>query len=87
MRTPIISVLAALLSLASARADVWDGIDDQPSKPHDLTHGADEAHDLGARPGPLADVDWSRVPQEAYSSYEITIDGVSAEVKIGRAHV
>jgi hypothetical protein len=81
MRTPIIILLAALLSLASARADVWDGIDDQTSKPHDLTHDSDEAHDLGARPGPLADTDWSRVPQEAYSSYEVTIDGVGSEVK------
>jgi hypothetical protein len=74
-------MIATLLPLASVQADVWDGIDDQASKPHDLTHGADEAHDLGARPGPLADVDWSGVPQEAYSSYEITIDGVGSEVK------
>jgi hypothetical protein len=81
MRASLISLLAALLSLASARADVWDGIDDQTSKPHDLAHGSSEAHDLGARPGPLADVDWSRIPQEAYSSYEVTIDGVTSEIQ------
>jgi hypothetical protein len=81
MRTLLVSLMAVLLSLESARADVWDGNDDQTSKPHDLTHGSDEAHDLGARPGPLADVDWSRVPQEAYSSYEVTIDGVTSQVQ------
>ena len=73
-------VLVALL-IAPAQADVWDGNDDQSSKPHDLTQGSDEAHDLAARPGPVADVDWSRVPQEAYSSYEVTIDGVASQVE------
>jgi len=77
----ITSLLIASLLIAPAQADVWDGIDDQNNKPHDLTHGADEAHDLGARPGPVPDVDWSRVPQEAYSSYEVTIDGVGSPVE------
>jgi hypothetical protein len=73
--------LALLLSTAAAQADVWDSHDDQIAKPHDLTHGAEEAHDLAARPGPTADVDWSRVPQEAYSSYEVTIDGVTTQIQ------
>jgi hypothetical protein len=77
----IICLLGMLLPVAAAQADVWDGADDQPKRPHDLTHGADEAHDLAARPGPIADVDWSRVPQEAYSSYEVTIDGVTSQVQ------
>jgi hypothetical protein len=77
----IIRVLMVSTFIASAHADVWDGNDDQTSKPHDLTHGSDEAHDLAARPGPVADVDWSRVPQEAYSSYEVTIDAVTSQVQ------
>jgi hypothetical protein len=76
----IISMLAALIVVAPAHADVWDINDDQTSKPHDLTQGSDEAHDLGARPGPVPDIDWSRVPQEAYSSYEVTIDGVAPQI-------
>jgi hypothetical protein len=77
----IISILVVSSLVASAQADVWDGHDDLPSKDHDLAHGSDETHDLGARPGPSADVDWSRVPQEAYSSYEVTIDGVTSQVQ------
>jgi hypothetical protein len=76
----IICLLSTLLITAPALADAWDGNDDQTSKPHDLTQGSDEAHDLAARPGPVPDVDWSRVPQEAYSSYEVTIDGVASSV-------
>jgi hypothetical protein len=77
----IISVLVASILIAPAQADVWDGTDDLPNKPHDLTQGSDEAHDLAARPGPVPDVDWSRVPQDAYSSYEVTVDGVAASVE------
>lgn len=77
----ITSLLIISMLIAPAQADVWDGNDDQNSKPHDLTQGSDEAHDLGARPGPIPDVDWSRVPQEAYSSYEVTIDGVASQVE------
>jgi hypothetical protein len=75
------SVCLAFLLAAPVYADVWDANDDQTSKPHDLTHGSDEAHDLAARPGPAADVDWSRVPQEAYSSYEVAIDGVTSQIQ------
>jgi hypothetical protein len=80
MKTFLCLATLLLLNLPTARADVWDGNDDQTSKPHDLTHGSEEAHDLAARPGPTADVDWSRVPQEAYSSYEVTVDGVTSQV-------
>jgi hypothetical protein len=74
------SMLLMLLLTTPAHADVWDANDDQTSKPHDLTHGAEEIHDLAARPGPVADVDWSRVPQEAYSSYEVAIDNVTSQI-------
>jgi hypothetical protein len=75
------SVLVAALFLSTAQADPWDGADDVSNKPHDLTHGADEAHDLAARPGAIADVDWSRVPQDSYSSYEVVVDGIASQVE------
>jgi len=79
-RVSAVLVLAALL-VAPAHADLWDSYDELPDKPHDLTQGSDEAHDLAARPGPVADVDWLRVPQDAYRSYEVTIDGVGSQVQ------
>jgi len=79
--TAISSLWMVLSLIAPAHADVWDANDDQTSKPHDLTQGSDEAHDLAARPGPVADVDWSRVPQDAYSSYEVLIDGLTSQAE------
>ncbi len=80
MKTPF-SLLVVSLLIAPAQADIWDGHDELPDKNRDLTQGSDEAHDLAARPGPIADVDWFRVPQDAYSSYEVTIDGLGSQVK------
>lgn len=81
MKSTTVSIaLLFTLSAAWVRADAWDVNDDQTNKPHDLTHGSEEAHDLAARAGPLADVDWSRVPMEAYSSYEVFVDGAPAHV-------
>lgn len=77
----ISSLLVVSLLIAPAQADLWDGYDELPEKNRDLTQGSDEAHDLAARPGPSADVDWFRVPQDAYSSYEVTIDGLGAPVQ------
>lgn len=77
----IFSLLVVSLLIAPAQADIWDGYDELPDKNRDLTQGSDEAHALAARPGPSADVDWFRVPQDAYSSYEVTIDGLGSQVK------
>jgi hypothetical protein len=76
-----VSLLAGLILSASTHADVWDATDDLPLKSRDLTQGSDEAHDLAARPGPVADVDWYRIPQDAFSSYEVTVDGVASTVQ------
>lgn len=79
-RFPLASLLLALPLLAApaAMADDWDGDDDKPTRRMpDLAHGSDEAHDLAARPGPLADIDLSWMPQDPYSSWEVTIDGLS----------
>ncbi len=76
----LVCVLAIMFHIAPAQADVWDGTDDEFKSAHDLTQGSDEAHDLAARPGPSADIDWLRVPQDAFSSYEVRIDGVTSQV-------
>lgn len=71
-------VLAAAVC-APAAADVWDTAvpsDDTPaSTRHELVPGYSEVHDLARRPNLLADVDWYRILQEPYSSYEILVDG------------
>ncbi|HTE42086.1 MAG TPA: hypothetical protein VK629_14775 [Steroidobacteraceae bacterium] len=73
----LVAICIGSIASGIALADVWDGYDDTPFKARDLAHGADEIHDLGARPGPTADVDWLLMPQDPYSSYEIAIDGIA----------
>lgn len=73
-------VCMALMLMASAargaRADVWDstGDDTAAATRNELVHGTDQIHDLAGRPGPVADVDWFRLSQQRYSSYEIVVD-------------
>jgi hypothetical protein len=74
---------AAVAALAAAPlADVWDvqtTNDNSNATENELVHGSDQLHDLGAL-GPTADQDWYRVGQDPFSSYEVTIDGVSGDV-------
>lgn len=73
-----LTVLAAVLLTRPALADDWDGDDDVYSRYlHDLTHASSEGHTLAARPGPVADADWYFVPQDPYTSWEVTIDGLT----------
>lgn len=80
-RIPLAGLMLALPILAvpaTALGDDWDGHDDKPlRRMPDLAHGSNEAHDLAARPGPLADIDLSWMPQDPYSSWEVTIDGLT----------
>ncbi|MBP6439635.1 MAG: hypothetical protein KA280_09215 [Thermomonas sp.] len=70
--------LPILAMPAIALADDWDGYDDKPvRRMPDLAHGSNEVHDLAARPGPLGDIDLSWMPQDPYSSWEVTIDGLT----------
>jgi hypothetical protein len=74
------AILVTLVLTAPVRGDDWDGDDDAYNRYlHDLTHGSNEPHDLAARPGPVADVDWYVVPQDPYTSWEVTIDGLTAQ--------
>lgn len=85
------SVLALTImcgaAVAAVRADVWDvqrRNDNQLSTTrNELVHGSDQLHDLAALPGPVADEDWFRISQRPFSSYEVTVEGVSGDV-VGR---
>jgi uncharacterized repeat protein (TIGR01451 family) len=49
----------------------------------ELTHGYDRQHDLSALPGPVADQDVFRIFQQPHASYEVLLDGASADIGAG----
>lgn len=77
-------VVAAIALLGRpAAADVWDiqgDNDDATGTDNELVHGTVQTHDLGVRPGPVADQDWYRMPQKRQASYEVVIDGTSGDI-------
>lgn len=75
------------LSVVSPRsyADVWDvgtPDDDGATTQNELVHGANQVHDLAAVAG-VPDVDQYRIGQPAYSSWEVIVDGTSANQAFG----
>ena len=83
MRKALFFCIAALGLVVRLSADVWDvqgDNDDSIGTDNELIHGSDQLHDLGVRPGPVADEDWYRIPQKRQSSYEAAIDGVSGDL-------
>jgi hypothetical protein len=74
--------IAVLAGARPSRADVWDttGDDQSATTRNELVHGTDQVHDLAARSGPVADVDWYRLDQKALSSYEIIVDATSGDL-------
>src|SRR4030095_11836403 len=78
--------LVAALALAAAapvKADVWDVArdnDDSSGTDNELIHGSNQVHDLGVRPGPVADQDWYRIGQKRQSSYEVVVDATSGDI-------
>jgi hypothetical protein len=74
------------VAVAMPLADVWDvqsDNDDTVSTDNELVHGTTQTHDLGVRPGPVADQDWFRMPQQRQASYEVIIDGTSGDIGFG----
>ena len=85
MRKYGVACVALALAWAGPRravADVWDATGDDAAgvTRNELVHGADQVHDLAGRPGPVADVDWYRLSQQRYSSYEIVVDATSGDL-------
>ena len=56
--------------------------DDAPAglTQEELTHGGMQWADLGALPGPSPDVDFYRIFQDAYASYQVVVDGASGDL-------
>jgi hypothetical protein len=79
-------IFSGILASAPTFADVWDTAsdnDDSAGTDNLLAHGAVQVHDLGVRPGPVADQDWYLVQVPPYSSYEVQIDGMTGDVGLG----
>ena len=77
--------LALLASPRSASADVWDinsTDDDGSTSNNEIAHGIVQVHDLAAQGG-VADQDWIRVQNAAYSSYEATLEGMTGRLGNG----
>ena len=75
--------LGLAMGVGTANADVWDVAtdnDDNSGTDNELIHGTNQIHDLGVRPGPVADQDWYRIGQKRQSSYEIVVDSTSGDI-------
>lgn len=77
----LLACIVALNALPSA--DVWDVAsdnDDGSGTDNELIHGSNQIHDLGVRPGPVADQDWYRIGSKRQSSYEVVVDATSGDI-------
>jgi hypothetical protein len=78
----LVGVLLASATL-TLRADVWDvgtATDDVATQTHNsLIHGSEQVHDLAAKAG-VTDQDWFILTEDAYSSYIVLVDGLTADV-------
>jgi hypothetical protein len=85
-KTWLYAVAVVVLLGRPADADVWDIQDDNDDSigtDNELLHGTTQTHDLGVRPGPLADEDWYLMPQKRQASYEVIIEGTSGDIGAG----
>jgi len=81
-RCQILGALALSLACVPAFADVWDtavDTDDNIGTDNTPVHGTVQVHDLGVRPGPVADQDFYSFEARAFSSYETIIDGLTGD--------
>jgi hypothetical protein len=70
------------LACAPAGADVWDtaiDTDDNTGTDNTPIHGTIQVHDLGVRPGPVADQDFYSMEARGFSSYEAVIEGLTGD--------
>jgi hypothetical protein len=77
-----VGALALALACSPAFADVWDtavDTDDNTGTDNTPIHGTIQVHDLGVRPGPVADQDWFSFEARGFASYETIIDGLTGD--------
>ena len=82
LRCHALGALALSLACLPASADVWDtaiDTDDNTGSDNTPVHGTVQVHDLGVRPGPVADQDFYSFEARAFSSYETVIDGLTGD--------
>lgn len=82
-RTLSAILVVCCLAAAVPLADVWDVAgdnDDSSTTDNELTHGTAQVHDLGVRPGPVADTDWYRIGQKPQTSWEIVVDSTGGDI-------
>lgn len=78
----LVRALALSLACASSFADVWDtavDTDDTTGTDNTPVHGTIQVHDLGVRPGPVADQDFYSMEARGFASYEAVIDGLTGD--------
>jgi hypothetical protein len=81
-RWSLVGAVVLSLCCAPAFADVWDtavDTDDNTGTDNTPIHGTIQVHDLGVRPGPVADQDWYSIEAKGFSSYEAIIDGLTGD--------
>jgi hypothetical protein len=81
-RCHLLGALVLSLACLPARADVWDtavDTDDNTGSDNTPVHGTVQVHDLGVRPGPVADADFYSFEARAFASYETIIDGLTGD--------
>ena len=79
---PALGALALSLACLPAFADVWDtavDTDDNTGSDNTPVHGTIQMHDLGVRPGPVADQDFYSFEARGFGSYEAIIDGLTGD--------
>jgi hypothetical protein len=82
--TRVVWSLVLITAFAAARplADVWDtavDTDDNTGSDNVPIHGTVQVHDLGVRPGPVADVDFYSIEAPPRTSWEAVIDGLTGD--------
>jgi hypothetical protein len=81
-RCKLMGALALALACTPAFADVWDtavDTDDNTGTDNTPIHGTIQVHDLGVRPGPVADQDFYSFEARGFGSYEAVIDGLTGD--------
>jgi len=82
--TRVIWSLVLITAFAAARplADVWDtavDTDDNIGTDNTPIHGSVQVHDLGVRPGPVADADFYSIAAPPFTSWESVIDSLTGD--------
>jgi hypothetical protein len=75
-----LAVTAAVALSGSARADVWDNVDNTATgTTNEIFHGTEQRHDGAGNSGsgPGTDNDWFIVRSAARASYEFRVDGLN----------